>query len=406
MAATIDWQGRATAMASLLTVPFSLADRLGAVADHLARMVQPLPPEVTRPKLLEDAKKAWANRIAGADLQLFQKTLAELGAKPDKSEVRAYIENFAKERNLKLGGSTEFRNQYTIGDDPGLAALKDKQPKPASGITPPFGRAFFYETAMTQQGRIEQEARGLYQVRPYPEPSFDLTATEPVLFWRTEEKPAENPRDLNPTVRAQAEAGWRKLESRKKAKAAAEALAQQCGELGTDEATISRNFLDKIEQAKAKLPTPEGRELVKYFELSDVAPLVTSSLPLPGRSAATPYQFPTIPEVPYPTLKMTQDLLAARLKGPSATAVLVDQPEDRYYVAVKYSQTDRTPIEFADTVYAPPFPGAGAASAVARRHQEELKKKARETAVALLKAEYRVSKESPELDRRSDATMD
>ena len=407
-AATLDWQGRATAMAALLSPPLNLADRLGAVADHLARTARPLPTDVVRPRLAEAAKKAWAQRTAGADIQEFRKKLAELGAKADKTEVRKYVEAFAKDRNLKLGASTALHNQYTIGDDPGLAPLKAKQPAPTLGVAPSFGRQFFIETAMTQQGRFEQESRGLYQVRPFPDPTFDMsmTAAEPALVWRTEEKAAENPK-WDDAARAQATAGWRKLEARKKAKAAAEALAKECGSLGSDEAAISKNFLDKIEQMKAKLPTPEGKALVKYFEMRDVAPLLTSSLPLPGRSAATPFTITPTGEVPYPTPKMTQELLAAREKGPSATAVMADQPEERYYVAVKYSQSDRTPVEFAETVYAPTFPGmGGAGGAVSRRHQDELKKQARETAAALLKAEFRVDKENPELDRKSEAAGD
>jgi hypothetical protein len=400
-AATLDWQGRATAMAALLSPPFSVADRLGAVADHLARTARPLAAEVVRPRLAENAKKAWARRITGADLQEFQKKLTELAAKPDKAEVRAYVEGFTKERGLKLGASTGFRDQYTIGDDPGLAPLKAKQPAPTGGVAPSFGRTFFYES---MPGRPEQEARGLYQLRQYPPQQFDLTAAppEPSLVWRTEEKPAENPRDLNPTVRAQAEAGWKKLEARKKAKAAAEALAKECGNLGTDEATISKNFLDKIEQFKAKLPTPEAKAGVAYFEMRDVAPLVTSSLPLAGRTSASPFEITPTPQVPYPTPEMTRELLAARAKGPSATAVLADQPTDRYYVAVKYGQADRVPTEFVDSVYAPTISG-GAAGAVFRRHQEELRKQARETAIGLLKAEFRVDKESGELDRRADS---
>lgn len=402
-AATFDREGRAAALAALLSPPFSLADRLGALGGHIAVTARPLSLEVLRPKLIEQAKENLAREIAIADLRRLIEELPKLGEKADKAEARAYVEKLVKDRGLKTGTSAAFHDQYTLSDDPGLTPLTAKmigaQGVPASGIA--FGRQFFFDIVPTQTGgRTEVESRGLYKPSFYQPPTGDpmLLQTElPAMFWRVEEKPAENPRDLNPEVRAKAEAGWRKQKAREKAKEAAAALAKECEHLGADEPTIYKNFTDKIEQFKARLPNPQAKDTVRYHEISDVAPLLVSALPQPGQSGATPFQVLKSPEIPYPTPKMTEELLATREKPPSSTAVLVDQPEDRYYVAVLYGMTPNTVSDFSNAVFSPTAFGQ-ASAAINRRHQDDLRKQSRTVALDLLKAEFRVEKESAKLD--------
>jgi hypothetical protein len=149
---------------------------------------------------------------------------------------------------------------------------------------------------------------------------------------------------------------------------------------------------------------------VKELFLEDVAPLVVGQSLQVGRAPVSPFVVPKSADIPYPTLKMGTELLAAREKPPSTSVVLVDQSEDRYYVAVLLGQTDKTPLEFTNAVYSPfsqPMTfggGFGVGEAVNRRHQEEMKKKARTVGVELLKAEFRVEKESQNLDKKSDSS--
>ncbi len=361
-----------------------------------------------------------ARSIAKSDLEKFQKDLAELGAKittvqePEKkaaarAEAVAAVEKFTKERALPTGGSTEFHDQFTMGGDPGLKVLRDRAAGPHGGAADliQFGRRFFFEVDPLNRS-VPKATEGLFAPKPYP--AFDLTlnGTEPAfLVWRTDEQEASTPRDFNaPGVKAKVESAWREMKARELARKAAEELAKASDKLGDSQATIFQKLMDQKAEFAAKFSDESAKGRIKYHEISDVAPLTNQTLPMAGREMVMPFVLAPSAEIPFPTPQMTVDLLQTRQKPLSSSVVLVDQPEDRFYVATLLNKQERSPEEFGLTVYGSPLFG-DMGQAISRRHQAELMRDARAQAIALLKEELRYSAENTAiLDKRSEPIVD
>lgn len=407
-AAVYDRQERAKGLATLLTPSLFAADRIGAAGVFFAaRLPQPLPLAVVRPQLEADVAKGLAKQVTTADLKKFAEELEKLGAKPEKAEATAFAAKFAKDRGLKSGGSTRFDDQFSMGDDPGLAPLKDKLAGPhgAFGSSLQFGRRFFFA-----DDRNGPPVATTKMFAPEPYPIKDLSAwfgSDPVfMVWRSAEQPAETPRDFNTAgVKAKAEAAWRRMKAREFAKQAAEELAKKTEKLGDSFSVVYPKLSDIHLGFMNSFPKGDDQARVRYFEIDRVAPLVAEPSLMPGRSGAVaPFDLKPSHNVPYPSPKMSDELVKAKDQPVSTTLVLRDAPEDNFYVAVLLNRESLSPRDF-EAIY-PTSASGDLAAIVSGKHQEELRKATRDAALALLRAEFRYEvKNADKVNAKNDTSF-
>ena len=414
-----DQKARVESLAAALIGPAGPGIPAAAVATVAvqSRATQPLPLDVIRGQLVERAKEDFARTIANSDLTKLSDEMTKLAdelkkaagndtiVKAKEAEARAAVEKFVKEKGVKTGRSAEFRDQYAIVDDPGLAPLKERMMSAAGRsmgmyVDPlSFGRRFFFEQDPLNRGAA-QPSTGLYKPQAYPHGVVvGPTGNESeFVVWRVAEEEASSPRDFNaPGAREKTVAAWRKLKARELAKQAAEQLAKECQGLGTNFFEIEQKLRDKRAAFAGRFPSPPAQEKVKYFEVAEVAPIVTQRGIMPGQEQVSAFQLARSENVPYPTPKMEEELLAAKEKPLSTAVTMADNPEDTYYVAVLIHRSEKSADEFGQDVYHPNLAFQARPvlqGAITQRRQSELQKQAHDTAVALLKAEFRYDKEN------------
>ena len=413
-----DKKARLLAMQSALIAPLDPWSSLFTFPVALGAAVQPLPLSAVKASLSEKAKEDAARHLASADLAKLQEDLGKLKIEKSNSiaaeDARAKIDAFVKARGLKRGESAEFRDLYTIANDPGLASLKERSDLSSltSGSFPDptqFGQRFFFE----QDPNTGQPTAStlLYRAQPYPQASFfGAPAKNETVFtvWRASELPSEAPKDpKDPKVRAKAIAAWKRQKAKELAKQAADELAKKCNGLGKNLVEIEPKLRDLRAEFANQFAGGAGAN-VRYFELDDVAPLISRPLPSASRNAPTvPFLLTPSFNIPYPSAKMSEELLANRDKPASSTVVLTDVPEDRYYVSVVLGREERSADEFGLMVYGPfsQF-GGDLAPTIARKHQDDVRKQTFETAIALLKAEFKYEKEHEDVSKKKEAGED
>ncbi len=387
-----------------------------AAAAAQAKATQPLPLDAVRAKLAERAADDLARDICEGDLRKFEQEMTKFNVQRAGSDAanqaQAYAEKFATERGLKTGRSEAFCDQFHVGDDPGLKPLKEKmqaaRPFHGGGYINPasLGIGFFFD--LDPMGRPVQPSSGLYKPQPYPQNTLLPIPGESVLLvWRTAEQQAEVPRDPNaPEVKAKVVAAWRKLKARELAQKDAEELAQKCQGLGTSFLQIDQKLRDIRAEFAGKFADPAAKERVTYFEVDDVAPVVSQNLPTGGmpRQQVGPFNLTPTANIPYPSAKMQDELVKAKDRPPSTALVLADNPEERFYVAVVLSHSERSADEFVAQVYGPSAVLSDVAPVIVRRHQDELRKQARDQALAMLKAELKYEEKSDKVNKQSDTT--
>lgn len=420
----IERNDRARGLAMLLSPGSAVGTGLvGNTVAAFATLPKPLPLEVVRTQLIDgvkknlavggpvqDPKKEAARGGATDDLKAFIAELTRLGAKKDKSEARAYADKFLAERGLKHGGSTEFRDQYAIDEDPGLAVLADKRQRGhgQSDIPVPFGRGFF-------QARDPRAGLSYYEPQVYPDggPAGQLLKEfEPTyLTWRTESVEPATPREFA-AARPKVEAAWRRQKARELARQAAEEVKKRI-----DDKLKAENALDqkgKVQQIvsdvySAFTKEKYGTDLAKadrstYFFVDRVAPLRIERggmFDMGGREERVEgFQSANLVrrQLPHPSDKMARDLLDAKDKPRGTTLVEADQANDVFYVAVLVDREDsELPYFEAKGIVEGRTPVAGAFVQTA---QAEAVRKAHEKVVGLLKAEFRVTDESDKLKEK------
>ncbi|MFO0850514.1 MAG: hypothetical protein U0871_18445 [Gemmataceae bacterium] len=381
---------------------------LFGVAKGYAPFVQPLSLAAVRGQLQEKATAEFARQLAGEDMTKFTADLAKLGQDADKKKAEEAVKKFAADRGLTVGKSADFRDVYHIVGDPGLKPLAERfeaAAKMAGGYLDPsvFGRQFFYESNPLNP-RQAQPSTGLFKPQPFPGFAARPTADESAfLVWRTAEQAADSPRSLDaPGVKERAVAEWRKQKARELAKTAAEELAKKCQNLGESQVVIEPKLRDIKAEFAGKFADPAAKERVQYHEIDRVAPLVTDVSFQPGRSAVGPFSLGPTPFIPYPTTAMVSALVDNKDKPASTALTLADSSGDRQYVAVLLGRNEKMVDEFGITVYGGSGPFNDVGAAVSRRHQDELRRTARDQAVALLKAEFGYEKEHENVNKRSE----
>jgi hypothetical protein len=410
---------RARVLAILLS-PGTAAgsNALGDVLAAGAAMPKPLPLPVVRDELLADVKKNVTRTQAEKDLAAFTTELTRLGAKKDKSDARSYVDKYVAERGLKAGGSTAFHDQYSMGDDPGLAVLAEKKERGhgLSDVPIPFGPRFFQ--GASRDGR---NALSFYDPQPYPDANamtgapVSLRDGEPTyLVWRTDVEEAKTPREFK-DARAKVEAAWRRAKARELAKQAAEALKARIDERVKAEGAenqmtklsmIARDAHAKFEQEKyGNDPAAMGRS--RYFIIDKVAPIRLerpSPFDVQARSEqAVPFGLQHLlkKDLLYPTEKMMTDLLEAKDKPLGTTLLEANRPNDIYYVTMLLDR-DRSDLEIfrAKNILDGMAPSQ-MSNAIRGENQREAFRKQRETVLALLKAEFKVTNESEKLKEKA-----
>ncbi len=377
-----------------------------------AQATEPPPLAQVRERLAAQTKLDLARTVANRDLVEFQKELTKLGTKSDKSEARNYVDKFVKERGIVAKQTQDFHSQYTMHQDEAVKPLVDQFPLAAGRfnraeyVNPVFFGGLFF---VGPDGRPSTVP---YQAQSYPERRglFGPTESQPeYLVWRVAEKEAETPRTLDePGVRAKVTAAWRYQKARELAKKAAEDLAKSCENLGGEYFTVYQKLLDKRAELAGRFPDPAAKERVRFFEQDDVAPLVTvaAGLGAMARPSTGPFGLQPSANLPYPTADMADALVKAKDKPISTSLVMTDQPEATYYVAVLSKRNERSADEFGLTVYSTIGEFGELGSKVSLRHQAELRKQAREHAVALLKAEYKYEQEHEKVNEKIELSSD
>jgi hypothetical protein len=371
-----------------------------------ARLPGPLPLAVVRNELTDAVRKEVTRRAAEDDLRRFVTDMAPLGAKRDKSEARAHLDRWLSERGLTAGGSTGFRDVFSIEDDPGLKPLVEKKQRGhgAGDDQTLFGVTFFVE-ADPVSGRAGP-AKSFYAPRTYPEqsPAPTLREGEPtVLFWRTEEVPAESPKSLD-QARDKVVAAWKRGKARDLAKQAAEDLARQVKDAvtatrGSDQEGVLDRLLrdvhEKYVSAAAGGSLEKGMR-ASYFLETNVAPFPDTPESTGFNARYGPYRLKPRKELKYPSAAMESALLENKDKPLGTTLVLADQPKDVYYVATVKGRADRGSESFVSAVYRQPAM-TQLAQEVNGRERAAALRQAREQAVALLEAEFKVTKDEAKL---------
>jgi hypothetical protein len=356
---------------------------LGASLAAYAKLPEPLPPAVLRIDSEQKVRDRLARQICFNDMQKFGKEMSAKGKSIDKSSARDYFEKFVKERKLTTGASAEFKDQYTMSDDPGLKSIKERHVKTHGKLAniAPMGRQFFFDRETDFMGRPsgpEKPASTYYVPTVYPNnlapndpnaswlgSSFVGTQTggadtEPMLLiWRTAELPAEEPKSLDDKTRAKAIAAWKRMKARELAKAKADEIAAEAKTFGAAADVIRARLIDHQAKLKAEQKDQAAMERVRYFELDKVAPIVTVRGFQPGRDQISEFSLQRTEDMPYPTPQMVKDLLDHRDKDIPTAVVMVDNPKDMYYVAVLGAKNDRRPFEYAQGVYMPFGPMQG-----------------------------------------------
>lgn len=410
-AITLELQTRAKALASLLSPPLVIGDRFGSFAALTASVPTPLPLKIMEPVLVEKLRDELTYTLAAADLEKFQTELTKLGEKltkpsSDATAAREFVEKFIKERGLKTGSSTEYHDQFSMGEDPGLAHLKQKAAGPHGGTvdTIQFGRRFFYQ-ADSRTGR-EIATKGLFTPQAYPSPVLaGPSKTDPaILVWRTAEIEDNAPKSLDAKgVREKVIAAWKLNKAKELARKAAEELAKKSEKLGDNATTIVQKLLDLHKETEGKFTKPEQKARVKFFEIDQVAPLVDTPLPMAARTSVGSFQLTPNTNIPYPSQEMAQKLVEHRSQPLSTPLVLANAPENTYYVAVLLNRAQRDASQFGYQIYnAPSMIGNEVATAVSQRHQANLWVEARKQALDLLKQEFDYKDESPKLSETTN----
>lgn len=386
----------------------------------------PVPLAAVKPQLVKETSEKLRYALARRDSQAFQDELEKISKGEDKDkaqkEAEAYIAKFAAPgstwtdkdgkpqlgRGLKLGGSTAFMNQHNIGDDPGLAPIKDRLTRQHAGTSniPAFGRRFFFDVD-PNTGQQTRPATGLYTAFPYPEPSQTEFRSGPLpndfdsqfLVWRTAEVPSEAAKDFDKS-RAKALAIWKHQKARELAKKAAEDLAAQTANLGKNYFEITGKLKDKEAEFRNQFADPAAKNRVEFTEINGVSRLVLNRFdPQTGGASLKPFGLSSTKEIPYPTQKMVDDLAANSTKPLSTSFVMVDRPENKFYVAVLFNRIEGDADGFLDSVYKPSPMSARVSGEFAQQFEMESRKQAREEALELLKAEFKYEQESANLEK-------
>jgi hypothetical protein len=415
-----------------------LADVASAWAVQGMGLPQPLPLSAVKPMLAKEMNELMRYKVAQTDLQNFHDEWMKLATPKDKAsaeqaekEAAEYVAKFTgtqpwkdkdgKEqlgRGLKVSGSADFRDQYDMVNDPGLAPLaKLWKPTSTREFKDPatFSRPFFNTTDPMTGAPVTGLNKPILDPQAFGQVPTPNDLSPVYIAWRTADQPAEAPRVLDDKAKAKVLAVWKRQQAKELAKKAADELAKQFdGKLGGNAIEISQKLTSaRTEFANKNFAAQPLREKVAQFEIPDpedrsikgVGAAIVTEQPSRQTGESTfglqPFQLNPSSAIPYATPRMTAELVANRNKPLSTAFTMLDAPENMVYVAVLADRNEEGALRFNSIVYNPnPKIQNSVARDISERFLLSARQNARQLAVEMLKAEYGYEKENPELDKK------
>lgn len=375
-----------------------------------------IPIEAYRPLLVKQITDDKSRSLALADLQKLKKDLTEiskdtkLGVSERAGKARDLVAAFVKERGLPTGTTTDFRDEWTIADDTGMAPLKAAM-KPGATGTPSaplqFGKKFFWTDdfskinfrdpramEMIQAGNVpKMPATGKFVPEFFPSEPSKLSETDPTfLFWRTDEvdsKPVSYDRAQGELIKA-----WKRIKARELAKGRADAIADRLKSRGASLSgpQILQNVFDEDKILRDEFRGDDKAvERIKLFDIDNVAPLAPGTeMNQFGGSGKTvrPFRLDPTSNIPFPTPDFEKLLLDRRTDAPGTVFVVADKPKDMYYVVTLTRRQVLTPKEFNYEVYSGGAQQGGVGQGVRRAFVREQSKAAHDSVIDLIKKEF------------------
>jgi hypothetical protein len=288
---------------------------------------QYMPLEALRPELVKKVQEGLARQFVDSSLTAVKKELDSRKSRPE--EARKYLAEAIKKYALEHGTTQKPRAQYDVGDDPGLAALKEAYLK-AQRTQDPRARAF---------ARLFFDSARMYDAQRWSGGMLG-TGEEQFLYWKTSDKAAYVPKFAE--VKDQVEAAWKFERARVLAKQEADDLAAKARAGGKGAVAV-------LTQG-----SPHSGTL---FTLDSVARLRIRPMTRAGMSRVYEPYSPPEDKLEYPRPDLVDRLLT--LKDPKQAIVFDDRPEKIYYVAAMLPDTYRpATIEQFASIYRGAAPGA------------------------------------------------
>jgi hypothetical protein len=225
--------------------------------------------------------------------------------------------------DLLHGSSSQPRDKYDVGSDPGLAPLQKAFNRPWSEIDQPESTARQFASELFQR----LESGGLYD----PQRASVSFGGEEFLYWKTGHKG-----DYVPSfdeIKDRVKARWQFEKARPSAREEAERVA----------AALPKNTSG--EDAKRSLT--DGSKLAgKLFELDHVARLVLPRSAVSSRTGSGSFERykPPDSKIEYSTPGLVNQLLDLKEEG--KVVVVHDKPEGTYYVALLVHRSQAYELSF------------------------------------------------------------
>ncbi len=279
--------------------------------------------------------------VIASDLYAFRDELIKLGRDKGKDEAEKYVAQFVKERGWQHGQTEKPRDQYDLGDDPGLVPLKDAYRKAHAQddlLLHRFAAEFFSDQSRTDT------PDGVFIPHKY---FGDMRDDRQYLWWRTEDQPPKIPRF--DAARKKVEEAWKLIQARGLAKKEAERIVDAVKKTPREAANLrdiaaqsgNREYFDLGPFALYMpqfLPNSTGGFGKLYASAAQQPPLTPDKL-------TQVYNIPA-DRVAYPDADMVMGLLNLRKEPKGAMTIVADKPQQNFFVSTLLSREEPSQDEF------------------------------------------------------------
>jgi hypothetical protein len=363
-----EMRDRARVGVPLMLAPLTLtpAFPLAGLGAAIAALPAPLPQAAYTGQFTEELRNERLMNLFRNDLKNFQDELRKIRTakgpdnkerKPEaiKPEVEKFVAEFAKVRGMQHGASQELRDKFTIADDPGLKALREKAtpPKPWDQREDEWDDAFFGAARFIPGfGTLPPRDVPLFDANWFP--GFGPSQGEKdssFLVWKTEDTPPKailKLEDAPAEVKEKVKAAWKFEKARALAKAEAERLAEKARAI----AKKQLGEADNVNGFRGEL-----FDMARPFNSFDLGPMSVLRFQHGGRDPSNPFRPDAPPgyeqyrlqpseDIPFPGA-IPGELLNARNESLGKTLVVTDQPKANFYVASLVKKNEKDVDDFA-----------------------------------------------------------
>ncbi|MCX7699800.1 MAG: hypothetical protein N2039_02890 [Gemmataceae bacterium] len=324
-------------------LPFALAGPEARTLLGITDLMLPQPlsraamGDMLRQNVVEQVVRDYLN----AETAKFQREVEEKGKnikQPGVAEqLEKYIAEFANKHGMTRGQSQDFRDQYTMVDDPGSAPMraayfKDEQRAKSDPQGYSFASTFFTESnnPFLASFTASTPYRVVWFLDNQPTSSFAKPDDEYFLVWKTDEIPARVRKFEE--ARADVVRAWKLAKARELGRKRAEEWQQQIRDKEINTLAALRDFAAQ-----------------KQISLVEVGPLARlNEHPPLDVNQPTQYFGPRIPpdKVNYPTEEMVNAIVDLRKKTIGETIIVSNAPKTIYYVAMLTDRIEPTDLAF------------------------------------------------------------